>query len=80
MPFVSTTKGKTDPRSASLRPQDWFLGGVPSHLQRNMTCASSKWFLRNRSRATMQSSRARDRSDLGELEGEGGGQRERTGG
>lgn len=34
-----------------------------SYLHLSRACASSKWFLRNRSRAAMQSSRASDRSD-----------------
>lgn len=40
--------------------------GLYLHLSR--ACASSKWFCRNRSRAAMQSSRARDRSDREHLE------------
>lgn len=34
-----------------------------SYLHLSRVCASSNWFLRNRSRAAMQSSRASDRSD-----------------
>lgn len=34
-----------------------------SYLHFSRVCASSNWFLRNRSRAAMQSSRASDRSD-----------------
>lgn len=38
-----------------------------SHLQRSLDRASSKSFLRNRSIAAMQSSRAKDRSDFWDL-------------
>lgn len=44
----------------------WFR--LFSHLHLSWACASSKWFLRNRSRAAMQSSRASDRSDREHLQ------------